>query len=290
MNSDVFEASSVELALQKAAEALGVAHEELEYEVLEQTNDDFWGFGDTVVRLRAWPIGQASGGGPDLLPASDEDGSSDTGEEDPVAASAAVLEAAELSQPDPQRSDEAVGAQQLEREEEAPPRDRSEHAEQAIDSDEDLAASLSGLLERLFEAMDFDCSVETDAQEDAMFVRIGGDDSQYLLDGRGRGLGALELILNHAFRHRPAGSARKVRVDAGDFRSQQDEEIRDLAYQVAHQAKESGTVQETRPLNPYERRIVHLTLADDAAVATRSEGTGFLKTVSVVPSRGRRPR
>jgi len=59
-----------------------------------------------------------------------------------------------------------------------------------------------------------------------------------------------------------------------------------MAYQVAHRAKETGEAQETAELNPYERRIVHLTLADDSKVSTRSQGNGFLKAVSVIPSGG----
>jgi spoIIIJ-associated protein len=66
-----------------------------------------------------------------------------------------------------------------------------------------------------------------------------------------------------------------------------------LAFQVAHSAKESGQTQETQPLNPYERRLVHLALAEDGAVATRSRGSGFLKNVQVIPQgngRGNRRR
>jgi predicted RNA-binding protein Jag len=41
-------------------------------------------------------------------------------------------------------------------------------------------------------------------------------------------------------------------------------------------------------MNPYERRIVHLTLAEDIQVTTRSLGNGFLKAVNVIPTGGRR--
>ena len=103
-----------------------------------------------------------------------------------------------------------------------------------------------------------------------------------LLEGNGRSLSALELLINNAFRHKlPRGN--KISVDAGDFRSRRDEELSDLAFQVAHSAKESGETQETQPLNPYERRLVHLALAEDARVTTRSRGNGFMKNVQVIP-------
>jgi spoIIIJ-associated protein len=136
--------------------------------------------------------------------------------------------------------------------------------------------------------MDFACDAEARVEDGAVNVAISGDDSEYLLDGRGRGLSALELILNHAFRHRPGALDGRIRVDAGGFRTQRDDEIRDLAYQAAHRAKETGKPQRTREMNPYERRIVHLTLADDPVVTTRSEGSGFEKPVKVIPTSGSR--
>lgn len=153
----------------------------------------------------------------------------------------------------------------------------------------DVSDEATDLLDTIFETLGFDCEAEARLDGETLQIAITGDDNQYLLDGRGRGLSALELILNHAFRHRPDRAHRRVRVDAGDFRSQRDDEIRDMAYQVAHQAKEMDSPQQTSPLNPYERRIVHLTLAEDPKVETRSIGTGFQKAVNVIPiTRGRR--
>jgi spoIIIJ-associated protein len=155
-------------------------------------------------------------------------------------------------------------------------------------------AAISGMLEQIFHDMEFECTVTVEAEEDGFLATVDGADKEALLEGNGRCLSALELLINNAFRHKlPRGN--KVRVDAGDFRNRRDEELSDLAFQVAHSAKESGRTQETQPLNPYERRLVHLALAEDPAVTTQSRGTGFLKNVQVIPrgggdgrSRGRR--
>ena len=154
----------------------------------------------------------------------------------------------------------------------------------AAGGETDVSDEAIELLDTIFDTMGFDCEAEARLDGETLQIAITGDDNQYLLDGRGRGLSALELILNHAFRHRPDRAHRRVRVDAGDFRSQRDDEIRDMAYQVAHQAKETSSPQQTGPLNPYERRIVHLTLADDPKVKTRSIGNGFQKAVNVIPT------
>ena len=46
-------------------------------------------------------------------------------------------------------------------------------------------------------------------------------------------------------------------------------------------ARTTGTPQEIGPLNPYARRIVHLTVAEDDGVTSESIGDAFLKTVVI---------
>ena len=50
-------------------------------------------------------------------------------------------------------------------------------------------------------------------------------------------------------------------------------------------AKESGMDQQMGPLNPYERRIVHLAIAEDPAVSSESIGDAFMKTVIISAKR-----
>jgi spoIIIJ-associated protein len=184
-------------------------------------------------------------------------------------------------------------AGQRREQQEAAWRPEAEEAARRPEDEEDAGAGGIGdveptdviaLLDQIFHDMDFDCTVEVEAADDGFDVTVAGADKELLLEGNGRALSAVELILNNAFRHR-LGRGSKVRVDAGDFRSRREDELADLAYQVAHAAKESGETQETQPLNPYERRLVHLALADDPAVTTRSRGSGFLKNVQIIPRR-----
>jgi len=143
---------------------------------------------------------------------------------------------------------------------------------------------VGALLAQIFHDMEFDCTVEVEQDDDGFSATVSGPDKEELLEGNGRCLSALELLVNNAFRNRMSRGD-KIRVDAGNFRSRRDQELTDLAYQVAHSAKESGTTQETQELNPYERRLVHLALAEDQAVTTKSRGSGFLKNVQVIPEK-----
>jgi predicted RNA-binding protein Jag len=151
----------------------------------------------------------------------------------------------------------------------------------------DASPEIERLVAKILAEMDFDCTIDVQAEAEVYMAMVGGADKELLLEGNGRPLSALELILNHAFRHRLT-ERRKIRVDAGDFRSRREDELRDLAFQVAHSAKETESTQETQPLNPYERRLVHLALAEDTGVTTRSRGSGFLKNGEVIPRRSGR--
>ncbi len=284
MSEQMYEGKSVQEALSRAAAELGVEVEGLEHEVVEEKTDDFWGLGETVFHVRVWAAGSEP-------------------EPEPELAVEAEPEPERWSAPEPEPAAEAAGSVHAEgawepamSAEPAPPA-AAEAVGEAIDAGdafgpveeaEGMEAAAVKLLDRIFETMSFDCAAEAEVDGGTLQVSISGDDNQYLLDGRGRGLSALELILNHAFRHRPEIGQKKIRVDAGDFRSQRDDEIRDLAYQVAHRAKETGEEQQTEPMNPYERRIVHLTVADDQEVTTRSLGAGFMKAVNIIPRSGGR--
>jgi spoIIIJ-associated protein len=50
---------------------------------------------------------------------------------------------------------------------------------------------------------------------------------------------------------------------------------------VAEKARMTGAPQELGPLNPYERRIVHMAIAEDPTVSSESIGDAFMKTVIV---------
>ena len=54
-----------------------------------------------------------------------------------------------------------------------------------------------------------------------------------------------------------------------------------MAQHMAEKARSSGMPQEMGPLNPYERRIVHLAIAEDPTATSESIGDAFMKTVII---------
>jgi len=115
---------------------------------------------------------------------------------------------------------------------------------------------------------------------DHLRVNLTGDGADALLHRKGEALDALQVIVNTAFRRDERGDRHYV-VDALSFRKGKDEELKQMARFLAEKAKTSGTPQEIGPLNPYARRIVHLTVAEDETVTSESIGDAFLKTVLI---------
>ena len=115
---------------------------------------------------------------------------------------------------------------------------------------------------------------------DGIRVEISGEGGETLLRRKAEALDALQLIVNTAFR-RQLNDDRSFVVDCLDYRKGKDAELREMTRFFMEKAKSTGSPQEMGPLNPYARRLVHLTVAQDPALASESIGDAFLKTVII---------
>lgn len=131
-------------------------------------------------------------------------------------------------------------------------------------------------------AMGLNAEVAASSTGDGLRVDVSGDGSETLLHGRGEALRALQTIVSTAFR-RQLGEDGKVLVDCQGFRRDKDAELRQMARFLAEKVLQTGTPQELGPLNSYERRIVHMTVAELEGVTSESIGDAAVKTVIIAP-------
>src|SRR4029078_8203817 len=108
---------------------------------------------------------------------------------------------------------------------------------------------------------------------DNIRVELSGEGGEVLLRRRAENLEALQQIVNTAFR-RELKDDRSFVVDCMDYRKGKDAELRQMARFMMDKAKTAGP-QEMGPLNPYARRLVHLTVAEDPQMASESIGDAF---------------
>ena len=111
-------------------------------------------------------------------------------------------------------------------------------------------------------------------------VDIEGEGSDAFLFQRGEALRALQTIVNTAFR-RQLGEDGRILVDCQGFRRDKDAELRQMAKYMAEKVLQNGTPQEMGPLNSYERRIVHMAVAEIAGVSSESIGDASVKKVII---------
>src|SRR5215217_6586820 len=123
-------------------------------------------------------------------------------------------------------------------------------------------------------AMGLDLAVEINDTPDGIRVEISGEGGELLLRRRAEALDALQQIVNTAFR-RELKDDRSFVVDCMDYRKAKDAELRQMARFMMEKAK-GGVPQEMGPLNPYARRLVHLTVAEDPQMSSESIGDAFL--------------
>src|SRR5262249_59816332 len=96
--------------------------------------------------------------------------------------------------------------------------------------------------------------------EDVRLV-ISGDPSGLLIGRRGQTLDALEYVLHRIMAHDDGGGVHLV-VDAENYRLRRREALEQLARRTAERARRSGKPLTLSPMNPRDRRIVHLALQD----------------------------
>jgi spoIIIJ-associated protein len=135
-------------------------------------------------------------------------------------------------------------------------------------------------LTRFTAAIGINASIEVVETPDGPRINVAGEEAELLVRHRGEPLKALQHVVDMAF-GRTLGGDRRVFVDALGYRKGKDVELRQMAKLLAEKAKQTGLDQQLGPLNPYERRLVHLAVAEVPGATTESVGDAFVKTVLI---------
>jgi spoIIIJ-associated protein len=143
-----------------------------------------------------------------------------------------------------------------------------------------LTDQIVTFVERVVGAMGVKLTVSVEQAEDGTRINLEGEEGGIFIRRGGEGLQALQHLVATAFRRQLADDTRIV-VDCNGFRREKDAELKQMAVFVAEKARTTGAPQELGPLNPYERRIVHLVIAEDPTVTSESIGDAFMKTVII---------
>ena len=147
-----------------------------------------------------------------------------------------------------------------------------------------LTTEITEFLQKVVTAMGLTLSPAVEETSDGTRINLEGEDGGVFVRRGGEGLQALQHLVATTFR-RQLGDDNRVVIDCNGFRKDKDLELKQMARFNAEKARSSGVPQEMGPLNPYERRIVHLAIAEDPGATSESIGDAFMKTVIISTSK-----
>ena len=122
---------------------------------------------------------------------------------------------------------------------------------------------------------------ETDATATIAFD-IKGDDLGILIGRRGETLSCLQYMVRLIMAQQTKVWL-PVFIDVDGYKQRRYEALRSLAFRMAEQVRVKRTPFTLEPMPAYERRIIHLTLADDPDITTESIGVGEARKVVILP-------
>jgi spoIIIJ-associated protein len=141
---------------------------------------------------------------------------------------------------------------------------------------------------QLLDDMEMDCEaelLEPRAEEPhEIQIDIFGPDAGRIIGKKGQVLGAIQYLTNRIV-NRPGLDRRYVTVDAEGYRSRRDDTLATMAQRLGKQAVTEGKIITFEPMNPRDRRVIHLALAKFEGLVTRSEGEGEERRVQIIPVR-----
>lgn len=132
----------------------------------------------------------------------------------------------------------------------------------------DIAADyIKGILKN----MDIDSTVSAAESEDGILIDILGDTTGAVIGRRGETLDAIQYLVSMAA-NRGDKEYVRITVDCCGYREKRKAILEELAEKIARTVIRTGSTSTLEPMNPYERRIIHSTVANIEGVTSRSVG------------------
>jgi spoIIIJ-associated protein len=257
MQSIESEGDTIDHAIDKALQTLGVGRDRVEIEILRDATRGLFGFGGKPARVRA--IVRA----PLSAPLIDESPSAVSRETSRDARTAPIRISTERPAHQPRRPPEVAAAG-------TPPQAVIEKSRQA--------------LQELLVHLGVTCEVEARSDDpEQVTLAVTGDSSGLLIGRRGQTLDAIEHVINRIAGRGDDGTPSRIVVDVERYRERRQEYLDALARRLADKAKHSRRVITLNPMSPRDRRIVHLALQSDPAIETRSQGEGQFRKILILP-------
>ncbi|MDH4128956.1 MAG: protein jag [Spirochaetota bacterium] len=139
-------------------------------------------------------------------------------------------------------------------------------------------------LTQLFEIMKLSANVAIIQEDtDKLFLSVASSESGLIIGKRGKNLEAIQFMLNMILNKDKKNRLewKKIILDIEGYLNKREAAIKRLALKTAEAVRATKKTRLLQAMNPFERRLVHLTLQDFNDIGTRSEGDGIYKKIRV---------
>jgi spoIIIJ-associated protein len=144
----------------------------------------------------------------------------------------------------------------------------------------EICQNSKDFVEAVLKGSGLDLHIAASSHSEGCLIDIKGEDSSFLRNEGGELLDALEHLVNQAYgRDLPKGE--RIVCDVESFRATREAELRAMAHHAASRVHSTGTPFFFGPMQPQERRVIHLELANDETLLTESVGEGHERRLKV---------
>jgi spoIIIJ-associated protein len=147
-----------------------------------------------------------------------------------------------------------------------------------LEQESEIAADY---VEGLLDVADLDGDIDMDVEGDRALVSVVGATLSELVGRNGEVLEALQELTRLAV-HRQTGARTRIMLDVGGYRARRRVELTALGREAAEDVSRTGVARRLDPMTPFERKIVHDTVAA-AGLRSESEGEEPNRRVVVLP-------
>jgi spoIIIJ-associated protein len=137
---------------------------------------------------------------------------------------------------------------------------------------------LEGFLRLLLDEMKLDLRFDLESKSEFLRVNFHGEDYKLMLYQNGNLLNAVQYLVNRLFAD---AVGKKIFCECENYRKKKEVELSAQAHRFARQVRRSGKAVELPEMNPFERRIIHMTINKYSDLESKSDGDNFLKVITI---------
>jgi spoIIIJ-associated protein len=287
------EAKTIDDAIAKACRQFQTTRDKLNIEILAEGNAGFLGFGSKKAHIRAGILDidqeldhliNGNDKSPSLtVKASPQTATADISQGNPAVAKEERGKSAKRRGNEQKSKSNPVEGPHNQKQKKTVKQNTDEtHAEPTPSGQTEGIKALE-LVEGILTRMNIPARVSMEEESDAVIVKITGDGDGLLIGKRGQNLDALQYLVNKAIHHTRNDSKRIV-IDTEEYRKRRENTLQSTALQVAQKVRKTRKPMTLGPMNPHDRRIIHIALKNEKSLTTKSRGEGEFRKVVIAPA------